>query len=103
VVRGVDSVDGEARTAVVRVMGIDPSQDPYHEHVIRVSFDGTSPVRLKQGDGTHDLLWSPDGRWYVDSYSRVDLPPVRELRRAADGGLVCELGRADASALVERG
>ena len=24
-VRGVDSVDGEARTAVVRVMGIDPS------------------------------------------------------------------------------
>lgn len=102
-VRAVQSVDAGSRSAVLRVMGIDPAQDPYHEHVIRATFDGRSPVRLTHGDGTHELLWSPDGRWYVDTFVRIDLPPIRELRRSSDGGLVCELGRADASALVAQG
>jgi dipeptidyl aminopeptidase/acylaminoacyl peptidase len=102
-VRGVDRVDAVDRTAVLRVMGIDPAQSPYHEHVVRVPLAGGPPVRLTRGDGTHELLWSPDRRWYVDTFSRIDLPPVRELRRADDGGLVCELGRTDASGLVERG
>jgi dipeptidyl-peptidase 4 len=102
-VRAVESVDDGSRSAILRVMGIDPTQDPYHEHVIRVAFDGGSPVRLTHGDGTHELLWSPDGRWYVDTFSRIDLPSIRELRRSSDGGLVCELGRADASALVGQG
>ena len=33
----------------------------------------------------------PTGAFFVDTWSRVDLPPVTELRRAADGKLVCEL------------
>src|SRR4029077_2460600 len=36
-------------------------------------------------------------------YSRVDLPPVTELRRTEDGTLVCALEQADASALRETG
>lgn len=102
-VRAVESVDADSRSAVLRVMGIDSAQDPYHEHMLRVSLDGDEAVRLTHGDGTHALLWSPDGRWFVDTYSRVDLPPVRELRRSSDGGLVCELGRADASGLQAQG
>src|SRR5207248_6045931 len=37
------------------------------------------------------------------TYSRVDLPPVYELRRVADGKLVCELDKADISELQGRG
>jgi len=102
-VRAVESVDEETRTLVLRVMGIDPAQDPYYEHFVRVSMDGGDVVRLTQGDGTHVLEWSPDRAFYVDTWSRVDLPPVHELRRGADGSLVTELGRADASALVAAG
>jgi len=102
-VRRVERVADDTRTLVLRVMGLDADQDPYHEHFIRVAIDGGEPVRLTVGHGTHELLWSPDGRWYVDTWSRVDLPPVRELRRSDDGGLVVELGRADASRLVEQG
>ena len=102
-VRAVESVDDTARTLVLRVMGIDPAQDPYYEHFVRVSMDGGDPVRLTEGDGTHALEWSPDRAFYVDTWSRVDLPPVHELRRGADGSLVAELGRADASALVAAG
>ena len=102
-VRSVEHVDEAARTLTLRVMGIDPAQDPYHSHFVRVSIDGGEPVRLTQGDGTHELAWSPGREWYVDTWSRVDLPPVHELRRASDGAPVSELGRADASRLLAAG
>ena len=102
-VRSVEHVDEASRTLTLRVMGIDPAQDPYHAHFVRVSIDGGEPVRLTQGDGTHELAWSPGREWYVDTWSRVDLPPVHELRRASDGAPVSELGRADASKLLAAG
>jgi dipeptidyl-peptidase-4 len=102
-VREVERVDDEARELTLRVLGINPGEDPYHTHWVRVSIDDGSLVRLTHGNGIHELTWSPDRRWYVDSFSRVDLPPVHELRKASDGSLVCELGRADASELVNRG
>ena len=103
ILRYVDHVDPEARTLTLRVMGLVPDEDPYHFHFIRVPIDGGETVQLTDGDGTHELLWSPDRRWYTDSFSRVDLPPVHELRRASDGSLVCELGRADAAGLLATG
>jgi dipeptidyl aminopeptidase/acylaminoacyl peptidase len=68
-----------------------------------VKFDGTGLVALTDGDGTHSVEFSPDRRFLVDTYSRVDLPPVAELRRAADGKKVCDLEKADASALLKTG
>lgn len=102
-VREVMQVDPQARTVLVRAMGVHPDQDPYHVHWMRVPLDGSEPVRLTQGDGTHGLAFSPTGEWYVDTWSRVDQPPVHELRRASDGGLVTELARADISALEQAG
>ena len=37
---------------------------------------------LTEGDGTHTVEFSPDRRFFVDTWSRVDLPPVTELRRS---------------------
>ena len=65
----------------------------------RVNFDGSGLTLLTEGDGAHSIEYSPDGRFLIDTYSRVDLPPVTELRRSEDGKLVCELERADITAL----
>jgi dipeptidyl-peptidase 4 len=103
VVRGVDRVDAAKRQIWFRAGGIVPNQDPYHVHHCRVNFDGTGLVVLTQGNGNHTIHPSPDGRFLIDTYSRVDMPPVTELRRADDGTLVCALETADMSLLVKAG
>jgi dipeptidyl aminopeptidase/acylaminoacyl peptidase len=103
VVRGVDRVDEEAGVVYFRAMGIHAGQDPYHVHHARVNFDGSGLALLTEGDGTHGIEYSPDERWYVDTWSRVDMAPVHELRRARDGAKVIALGKADASEFAESG
>ena len=93
VVKSVESVDEAARTVYFKAVGVVQGQDPYYEHYCRVSFDGSGFRVLTEGDGTHKVKPSPDGRYFVDTWSRVDLPPVSELRRRDDGTLICELGR----------
>jgi dipeptidyl aminopeptidase/acylaminoacyl peptidase len=103
VVRGIDRVDEAKRQIWFRASGKNPQQDPYLIHYYRVNFDGSELVALTEGDGNHSLQFSPDRKYLIDTYSRVDLPPVHELRRAADGKLLCELERADVSELKARG
>jgi hypothetical protein len=103
VVRGVDRVDHQKRQIWFRAGGIHPGQDPYYIHHARVNFDGTGLTLLTEGDGTHTIEYSPEGTFYLDRYSRVDQLPVTELRRTADGRLVCLLEAADHSRLLETG
>jgi dipeptidyl aminopeptidase/acylaminoacyl peptidase len=102
-VRAVDHVDEAAGLVWFRAMGIHPDQDPYHVHHARVALDGGEVQVLTAGDGTHDVSVSPDRRWFVDTWSRVDQPPVSELREAVDGRLVLELERADWAPLLATG
>jgi dipeptidyl aminopeptidase/acylaminoacyl peptidase len=102
-VRGVDRVDEEARQIWFRASGMRPDQDPYLIHHYRIDFDGTDLVTLTEGDGNHTLAWSPDRTYFVDTYSRVDLAPVSELRRSADGALITTLETADVTALLRTG
>jgi dipeptidyl-peptidase-4 len=103
VIRGVERVDADKRQIWFRAGGLDPEQDPYYVHHCRIDFDGQNLVRLTHGDGTHTLEYSPNRKFYVDTYSRVDQPPVHELRRASDGKLVAELLRTDLSRLAKTG
>jgi hypothetical protein len=101
-VRSVDHIDSAKRVAWVRVMGARADEDPYHFHLARVNLDGTGFKLLTEGDGTHAWQWSPDRRWLIDTWSRVDQPPVMELR-SGDGERVCKLETADASELLATG
>jgi dipeptidyl aminopeptidase/acylaminoacyl peptidase len=103
VVRRVDRVDRDRRQVWFRAAGIRPGQDPYFLHHCRANLDGTGMVVLTEGDGTHAVDFSPDRKYLIDTWSRVDLPPVTELRRGDDGGLVLVLEKADASAVQADG
>jgi dipeptidyl aminopeptidase/acylaminoacyl peptidase len=103
VVNRVLQVDENERRIWFLAGGVKPGEDPYHRHLCRVNLDGSGFVRLTQGDGTHSVEFSPDHRYFLDTWSRVDQPPTIELRRSEDGTLVVELERADASGLLAAG
>ena len=102
IVRGVDSVDVTHRQIYFRASGMSPGQDPYFIHYYRINFDGTGLVKYTEANGNHTLAWSPDHQYFVDLYSRVDLPTVLELRRASDMHMTA-LEKGDASAQLATG
>lgn len=103
VVTNVERVDEEKQQIWFAAQGVRSGQDPYYSHLCRANFDGSGFVVLTDGDGTHSWDFSPNGKWIIDRWSRVDQPPTTELRRSDDGKLVCPLEQADWSALLGTG
>lgn len=103
-VREVIRVDQEKRQIWFWAGGIIEGQDPYHRHLCRVNLDGSGLTVLTAGDGEHtDLSFSPNGKYFVATWSRVDHPQVHELRNADTGELIAELAKADITAMLESG
>jgi dipeptidyl aminopeptidase/acylaminoacyl peptidase len=103
VVRGVEFVDEAKRQIYFRASGLYPGKDPYFTYTYRINFDGTGLTPLTEADGSHTLTFSRDRQYYVDSWSRVDLPPQSVLKRTSDATVVMELEKADATALLATG
>ncbi len=74
--------------------------DPVYYQLYVVGFDGSGFARLTPEDATHAV--SIGANAFVDTYSRIDLPPVTVLRDLK-GGLIRELERADVSDLLALG
>ncbi|EMI45778.1 peptidase S9, prolyl oligopeptidase active site domain protein [Rhodopirellula sp. SWK7] len=94
-VRELIHVDEKNRLIDLVVGEYHDDQDPYHQHLIRVGMDDGRATSLTDGDGDHEYQFSPDRRYVIVNYSRVDAPPVHELRRTDDGSLVATLATAE--------
>ncbi|HVU48110.1 MAG TPA: DPP IV N-terminal domain-containing protein [Terracidiphilus sp.] len=103
VVRAVDRVDDANREIYFEASGMNPDEDPYYVHGYKLHFDGTGLTPLSPVEADHILSYSPDGKYFVDTYSRLDLPPVMELHRAADASLVMTVDKADDTQLKAAG
>src|SRR6185295_6333557 len=104
VVRGVVKVDEERRQIWFSAGGMTPGTDPYFLSYYRINFDGTGLTRLTGDAGAnHSASFSADLKYFVDTYSRIDLAPISELRLVSDGTLVAEVERGDISELVKAG
>lgn len=95
IVRSVEWIDEDNRKLCFSANNVDEGRDPYFIHYFTVGFDGKGLVRLTDGNGTHRIVFSPDRKTYVDSYSRVDEAPIHEFRRTSDGRKLLELERSD--------
>jgi len=103
VVRGVSKVDEQTRQVYFSASGIHPGRDPYFVHYYRIGLDGTGLTPLTETDATHQVSFSSDMAFYADLHSRVDAPPVLDVRRTADRSLVFEAARGDLTALRKAG
>ena len=102
VVTRILRVDEKARVIFFEANGREKGRDPYFSHFYRVNFDGSGLKLLTPEDANHQIHISPDGNYFVDNYSRPEVPPVSVLRDM-QGRLILKLEQADISKLIEAG
>lgn len=95
-------VDTASRTIWFEANGREAGRDPYFAHLYKIKFDGTGLQLLTPEDGHHQISISPDEKYFVDNYSKPNVPPVSVLRDM-NGRLVAELEKADISRLTATG
>jgi len=94
-------VDEKHRVLYFMVTGRE-SENPYFTQLCRIGFDGKHLEVLTPESGTHTVSISPSKSYFVDTYSKPDVPPVTVLR-SMSGKLIATLERADISRLTASG
>jgi len=95
-------VDEKSRLLFFIGVGLEKGRDPYFRHLYRIGMDGRNLKLLTPEEADHDVTMSPTGRFFVDSYSRPDVPPVAALRDN-DGQSILALEQGDISRLLATG
>ncbi len=103
VVRGAEYVDEKNRQIIFSGSGRNPGEDPYFIHYYRINFDGSQLLDLTPENAHHSATFSADYRYFIDVYSTVSVPPVAQLRSAADGHILMQAEKADISELLNTG
>ncbi len=103
VVHRIAAVDGKNRKVYFLGGGREKDEDPYQTHLYCVGLDGKGLTLLSPEDASHNASVSPDFAFYVDSFSRPDLPGASILRRTKDGSEVRVLVKGDATDLLATG
>lgn len=98
----VIDVDEKARTILFLGVGREKGRDPYYIHLYRIGFDGKNLALLTPDNANHDVALSPDAKYFVDTFSTPDVPPISVLRDTS-GKLIVALEKADISKLVAIG
>jgi dipeptidyl aminopeptidase/acylaminoacyl peptidase len=103
VVRDVSYVDDARQQIYFEASGMNRREDPYFVHGYRINFDGSGLTPLTPEAGNHRLVFSPDGKFYVDTWSTVSEPPVMVLKRTSDNAVIMRLEHADIQKLLAAG
>lgn len=103
VVRGVERVDDVKRQIWFCAGGTVPDKDPYFANYFRINFDGTGLTRLTPEDANHVGAYSFDGKYFAETFSRVDLAPTLEVKNVSDNSVLATVEHGDSSELLKTG
>jgi len=95
-------VDEKTRTLYFVGNAREKGRDPYFRHFYRIRMDGSSLTLLTPEDADHDISLAPSGQYFIDTYSRPEVPPVSVMRDLS-GKSVVTLETADISRLTASG
>lgn len=100
-VTSVEKFDEKNRVIYFNACGLD-KMNPYFSHFCKVNFDGSGFQDLTPEAGNHKLIFSPDNKYFIDSYSQPDIPATTVLRNRK-GKLLVSLEKADITRLKATG
>lgn len=104
-VRSVDFVDEAKQEIYFMASGLHEGEDPYNLHCCKIKFNGTGFVDMTPENGNHQVSFSKDRSYFVDTYSRPDLPHISLLKKNDNdkSTLITELEKSDISELEKSG
>ncbi len=82
--------------------GKEKGRNPNYAFLYKVGFDGRNQKLLTPEDATHAVFMSPNKKYFVDYYSRIDLEPTTIVRNT-EGKYIEEVLRPDFSKLYAYG
>jgi len=77
-------------------------QNPYFTQFCKVDFSGKHLTTLTPETGNHSIQFSPDEKYFIDSYSQPDVPAVTVLCNL-NGKVISTLAKTDVSRLKAKG
>jgi dipeptidyl-peptidase 4 len=95
-------VDEKSRTLWFVGNAKERGRDPYFRHFYKIGIDGTGLTLLTPEDADHEISLAPSGKYFIDSYSKPDVPPVTMLRDL-NGKNIITLETADITRLRANG
>ena len=95
--------DEKKREIYFEAYGYTPGENPSYAKVCKANIDGKGKVvLLTPEEATHLVQFSPSGKYFIDTFSRPDLPTQFVLRNDK-GNFIMQLGEADISNLYKNG
>jgi dipeptidyl-peptidase 4 len=95
-------IDTRSRTIWFTGVGREVGRDVYQTYLYKVGFDGSGLTLLTPEEGNHDITFSPDGSYFVDTWSDFQNPHTSVVRDL-NGTVMMQLGKADISKLLATG
>jgi len=95
-------LDEKTRTLYFTANGREHGSDPYYVFLYRVNLDGSGLQLLSPGNFSHAFNAPDDGKYFADTFSRVDTAPKSVLLDTLGAHLV-DLETTDVAQLLEAG
>ena len=98
----VEHIDTLKRAIIFLGHGQEPG-DPHYTYYYKVNLNGRGQQLLTYGNGEHSLQLSRDAHWAIDTYSRMDMPPVYNVVSLDNPRKHFEFFRSDEADYVKAG
>jgi len=98
----IAAIDTTAQTIYYEGFGKEEGRNPFYSHHYKVRFDGSRQQLLTPEDANHSVSTSDTRDYFVQNYSRPDMPTMAVLRDK-DGEVITELEEVDMTRLEEAG
>jgi dipeptidyl aminopeptidase/acylaminoacyl peptidase len=101
-VESIIGIDSSSHRLYFSAFGKEKKINPYYRYYYSLNLKNKEIKLLTPENGNHQIQFSPDFRYFVDVYSKVDLPHKSQLRDF-EGNLIFDLEKAEASLLFDNG
>lgn len=95
----IERIDEKNQKIYFLASGKEVGRNPYYQHLYSISLNGKNLKLLTPENLNHQISISPDGNYFVDNYSTINIPTTAVLRNSSNGEILAKLGEADVTGM----